>query len=400
MNKILIFTFLFLIIYKAGAAEARSLSQKQIDEAMSVPLVQNVSGPAINTELWTNEIIGKDKAFYFLALAAHLSPDAKSTDGKLVRDRVLEHLRNIISEDADGKSHEPSCRGDLAGWKDIGQACAILLAKRTYDIWSKLNADEINKIDWLMRAFAVAGNYFSNFSNWAKVCMYQTYAIGKTWNPNHNDGYVGIMIAAYYYFGGADAVDQILTDFKYDNYISTFRQLHFHNIEETWTAAGTKNYPEGKDEAFMKNLLENPGNTVQYDKGNGKVFGARMPFVFGTPPESTEKIPYNPIELYRSISGWMYPHIVTDSSRSGAGYILNNGSSPVIGKLGMCREFQITDGFVPNVKERSDAQYCWWGWMMHVTMVSALISLDVWPKNNDMLDTERRMYVETSEWLP
>ena len=391
--------FIFFMMCAVTSVKAQSVSQKQIDEAMSVPLAYNTCGQNINTELWTDAIVGKDKAMYFLALTAHLDTNARSSDGRFVRDRVLEHLKNIISEDSNGKSREPSCRGDLAGWKDIGQVFAILLAKRTPIIWSKLTVDEVYKIDWLMRAFAVAGNYFNNFANWPTRCMYQTYGIGKTWNPNHNDGYVGVMIAAYYYFGGATAVNKILADFKYDTYLAKFGQLRFHNLEETWTAAGTSTYPNGKDVAYMKNLLENPDGTEQFDKGKGKVFGARMPFEFGNPPLATEKVPYDPVQLYRSISGWMYPHIVTNGSKTGAAYTLNNGTSPVLGRLGMCREFQITDGFIPNVSERSDARYAWWGWMMHITIVSAMMALDEWPASGEMSDPEQRMAVGSEDLI-
>ncbi|HEY5509075.1 MAG TPA: Ig-like domain-containing protein, partial [Paludibacter sp.] len=218
-------------------------------------------------------------------------------------------------------------------------------------------------------------------------------------NPNHNDGYVGIMIAAWYYFGGTAAVNQILTDFKYDTYISTFTSLHFNNIVETWTAYGTTTYPTGTNSAAMKLLLENPTGSVQADKGGGKVYGARMPFVFGTPPSANQAVAYTPQDLYKSLGAWMYPFTVTNKSTAGLAYILNNGSSPMVGKTGMCREFQVTDGFVPNVSERSDAQYCWWGWMMHIPVVSAMMALGDWPVNNDIQDTERRMYVGSEDLM-
>jgi mannan endo-1,4-beta-mannosidase len=395
----------------SGTVKAQPLSQKQMDDAMTMPLIHNVDGPNVNTELWNDNIIGKANTFYFLALTAHLNPNAKSTDGKLVRDRVLEDIRNLITVNANGSSNEPSCRGDLFGWKDVQQVWAILLAKRTPEIWSKLSVNEVNKLNWLMRAFAVAGNYFNNYRNWPNVDMYQTYGIGKTWNPNHNDGYVGIMIAEYYYFGGASAVDKILADFRYDTYIAKFQQLGFHNIVESWTAAGTKTYPVGKDEAFMKNLLEDPDGKVQYDKGHGMVYGARMPFVFGAPPACKVKVQYDPVQLYKSISDWMFPVIkhnvfgksfpntVADTSLSGAAYVLNGGISPESGQIGMCREFQVTDGFPPNVQERSDARYCWLGWMMHVTIVSGMMSLGVWPTNQEMSNQERRMFVGSQDLI-
>ena len=396
-NKIIF--ILLAVICTMAKGNAQSFSQREIDAAMTYPIMRTVGGPNVNTELWKEESVGRDKAFYYLALVSHLNVNTKSSDGKLTADRVVEDLKNIVSLDADGKSQEPSCRGDLVAWKDLGEAFAIVLAKNTPEIWSELTPEEINKLDWLMRAFAVAGNYNNNYKNLPSACIYQTYGIGKLWNPNHNDGYVGIMMACYYYFGGAEAVNDILANFKYDEYIAMFRKLHFNNIEETWTAAGTKRYPKGKNEGFMKDLLEDPDGTMQLDKKNGKVYGARMPFVFGSPPRGIERVPYEPLKLYRAVNGWMFSNVVTNVSRSGAAYILGNGSSPMLGKFGMCREFQITDGFAPNVGERSDAQYCWWGWMMHQIMVSGLMALDKWPKDDAMKDQEQRMFVGSEDLI-
>ncbi len=138
---------------------------------------------------------------------------------------------------------------------------------------------------------------------------------------------------------------------------------------------------------------------MQSDKAGGKVYGARMPFIFGAPPEAVEKVPFDPVKLYAAIGRWMYPHVVTDGSRSGAAYTLNNGSSPVLGRPGMCREFQATDGFVPEVKERSDARYSWWGWMMHIPVVATMIALDSWPEDESLSDIENRMYVGSEDLI-
>jgi hypothetical protein len=93
-------------------------------------------------------------------MTAFLNPESKCTNGVLVRDRVLLHIRNIISG---GK--EPSCRGNLFSWKGIGQAFAFLFAKRTPQLWSQFTKVEKEKKDLLMKSFAVAGNYYNNFEN-------------------------------------------------------------------------------------------------------------------------------------------------------------------------------------------------------------------------------------------
>lgn len=355
----------------------QAVSQNMLDSLMNVSLVVNVTNLLPDSELKVNQVIGGDRTLFTLAMTVYLNPDAKSTNGVLVRDRVLLHIRNIISG---GK--EPSCRGDLFSWKEIGQAFTFLFAKRTPQLWSQLTEVEKEKIDLLMKSFAVVGNYQNGYDNWPKRCMYQTYDIGKTWNPNHNDGYVGIMIAAYYYFGGADAVNTILINFSYDAFMADFQRFGFTNIITCWSQTG-------------KILMETGGT----DKGGGTVKGVRMPFTMGDPLTPTKRIAYDPVELYRSIGNWMYCHITTNKSTSGAAYILNNGSSPMLGRLGMCREFQITDGFAPNVQERSDATYSFLGWFLHIPTVAAMMALGEWPTNGTLADIEQRMFVGSEDLI-
>jgi hypothetical protein len=190
------------------------------------------------------------------------------------------------------------------------------------------------------------------------------------------------MIAAFYYFGSADAVNTILANFSYDTFMADFQRLGFSNIITCWSQTG-------------KLLMETGGT----DKGGGKVKGVRMPFTFGDPLTPTKRIAYDPVELYRSIGNWMYCHVTTNKSTSGAAYILNNSSSPMLGRLGMCREFQITDGFAPNVQERSDATYCFLGWFLHIPTVSAMMALGEWPANGTLTDIEQRMYVGSEDLI-
>lgn len=353
------------------------LDKALLDSLMKVALVINKANPDPDLELKNRNIIGGDKTLFALSLAMYLDPELQSTDGCYVRDRVKEHLLHILSG-----SNEPSCRGDLFSWKEIGQAFALTFARKTPQLWDQFSPGEKEKFDWLMRAFAVAGNYQNHFDNWPKRCLYQTYSIGKNWNPNHNDGYVGIMIAAYYYFGGADVVNSFLSSFDYDVYMSNFRSFGFRNIMACWSQTG-------------KTLFENGGK----DAGGGTVKGVRMPFVMGDPLVITQAIPYEPVALYRSIGNWMYCHPAANSSKSGKAFILNGGSTPVLGQIGMCREFQVTDGFPPNVDERSDASYSYLGWFLHIPTVAAMMALGGWSEGGELADIERRMIVGSEDLI-
>ena len=376
-NRSFLLCLLGCVVSVFGAHSETFVPMSLIDSAMNMPLLYNITDSNIDTEIKNDGAIGKDKMLFAMALESYRNPALVDSEGNNVADKVVEHLRNIISG---GK--EPACRGDLSAWKEIGQAFAITFMKKNPVLWEKFTLEEQEKLDLLMRSFAVAGNYQNNFANWPKCCIYQTYQIGKTWNPNHNDGYVGIMIAAYHYFGGAEQVNAFLTAFDYDQYMDDFREAGFTNIIECWSQAG-------------KDLFETGGT----DAMGGKLVGVRIPFVMAHPLYNDQVIAYNPVDLYCAIGDWMYCHKVTDRSASGVAYIMNEGSSPVLGQAGMCREFQITDGFPPNVQERSDAVYSYLGWMLHIPTVSAMMALGDWNTSERLEDTERRMYVGSEDLI-
>lgn len=372
-NKLL---SIFLFCCHLHVFPSETLPSTLIDRAMELPLIHNVTDPDIDIEIKTDGVIKTDKMLFAMAMEAYRNPFLVDSRGDTVANRVAEHLRNIISG---GK--EPACRGDLSAWKEIGQAFALAFVKKNPALWCKFSEEEQAKFDLLMRAFAIVGNYHNNFYNWPKCCIYQTYQIGKTWNPNHNDGYVGIMIAAYYYFGGAENVNAFLMQFDYDRYMADFQKAGFTNIVKCWSQAGKTLFEEGGTDAM-----------------GGKLVGVRMPFVMAHPLYNEQEIPYTPVDLYRAIGDWMYCHRVSDRSVSGVAYIMNGGSSPLLGQTGMCREFQITDGFPPNVQERSDAVYSYLGWMLHVPIVAAMMVLEDW-QPEIMEDTERRMFVGSEDLI-
>jgi len=49
-------------------------------------------------------------------------------------------------------------------------------------------------VDLLMTALAIAGNYCQNSQNKISKGLYQTFDWEKIWNPNHQEGHIGIMI--------------------------------------------------------------------------------------------------------------------------------------------------------------------------------------------------------------
>ena len=224
-------------------------NEEVINAALKTRLIRWENDPNVNTEYTTYGVLHSGKALNYLALVAF--HDQSNRYPKAAA-KVVEQLRYVISG---GK--EPTCRGTIAGWADNSLAQSIALAKYTGSIWGNLTRNEKEKLDLLMKSLAIAGNYCHNSRNHIHKGLYQSFEWRKTWNPNHQEGYVGVMIAAWVYFGGTDAVNSIFDDFIFKDYINQFESYGFNNIKSCWQATG-------------KELMESGGT----DSGGGTTDGA------------------------------------------------------------------------------------------------------------------------------
>ena len=307
----------------------------------------NITRDALNTGLtaWTNtseigfSALHTGKAMNYLALIAYYNPQNTT-----VVNRLLQHIRNVISG-----GREPMCRGVIAGWSDNSLAQTLALTRNNSSVWNQLSKTEQEKCEWLMRGLTIAGNYCQNYRNDPRRGLYQSFDWSKSWNPNHQEGYVGVMIAAWFYYGGADNVNNILTNFNYDTYISKYRELGFTNIVNCWAKSG-------------KELMEEGG----VDAGGGRVYGVKIPFTFQG--ASRNEIPYDPVQIYTDLAKKIYRFNVKNEGCNGDAYITDGSSSPYLGQKGMCTEFESSDGGGC----RSSARYAYDGWMNNILTSATL----------------------------
>ncbi len=166
--------------------------------------------------------------FYMDALIACISPDAKAADGTKVSDKFLVQIRDLISP-----GHEPNAGAGLNGWTHNTIAQAFLLAKNTPEVWSQLTDDEKNRIDWIMKAMAVAGHFQFDDGNNYNTSLNADDNTNKGWNPNHRL-YLFVVLSAAAYFG-PDELNNIFTSFSFDDYMKKFDELGFSNIKATWS---------------------------------------------------------------------------------------------------------------------------------------------------------------------
>jgi hypothetical protein len=378
-----IITILSLAGLFQGYAYAQTLtpSPDVLSLALTSSLVRWQASPGPNEEYTAFNSLTTGKAMNYLALVAYHNPA-----NDIVVERLLLHIRNVISG-----GREPTCRGTISGWADNALAQSLTLAKNTPAVWEQLTADEINKCDWLMRALTVAGNYNQNFSNSAQRCLLGEFtAAHKRNNPNIQEGYVGIMIAAHEYFGGTAAVNSMLSEFNYDTYLATFENLGFTNIVYGWTYA-YGNTPDGR--ALMKTLMEQGGT----EKGGGVIAsqGVRRPFTFGDYSSPAAEVAYNPFQIFQTLAGRFYPYMAASRTNGGEGYILNGNTTPMAGLMGMCYEFQTTDGS----GVRSSASYVYDGWMNSLLTYATLRALGVWGNTAAHQEIDRRIKVGSIDFL-
>ncbi len=340
-----------------------------LSNALNARLVQWKNDPVVNTEYTAFGVLNSGKALNYLALVAF--HDTKNQHPEVAA-KVVEQLRYVISG---GK--EPCCRGVIAGWADNPLAQSIALAKYTKSVWEKLTKAEKKKLDLLMSCLAIAGNYSHNTQNQIKKGLYQVFPWAKGWNPNHVEGYVGVMIAAWIYFGGADAVNAIFRDFSYDDYMKKLDDNGFVNIKACWSASGKK-------------MMEVGGT----DAGGGTTKGVKMPFTYSSLSGFGE-LKYDPWLLYRDLATRMFKWKVSSTGCDDKCYILDGTKSPYEGQDGMCYEFISVDASGC----RSSVGYCFEGWWNDVLTSATLKSFDLIPDTSEAKDINARRDVGSGDLM-
>ena len=180
-------------------------------------------------------------ALQVAAVAAFQAPDT-IVDGKSLATHLAEKLRYFLVTETpypDGSTREPEAQGGIGGWTHAVPAHALLLAKRTPAVWVQLSADEKARADLLMQALALAAHFCLDDDNDYYVLLDGYSLFHKSWNPNHVEGYVGVIISASLYFG-PDELNAFFKDFDFDRFLARLEAAletaaNFQNIKRCWT---------------------------------------------------------------------------------------------------------------------------------------------------------------------
>ncbi|MBW8332308.1 MAG: hypothetical protein K0M40_09840, partial [Prolixibacteraceae bacterium] len=274
-------------------------------------------------------------------------------------------------------------------------AHAFLLANKTPAIWARLSDAQKNKLDWLMKAMAVAGHFCFDDGNDFRTGLGSEGNFYKLSNPNYSEGYVGCVIAASLYFG-ADKLNTIFREFSFVEYINQFgpSNLNFPNILSRWSSYD------------WAPVLENGGSHPRGGKGEGvrntftyQGIGLDDPFgIF----KKLADVMYGAGYFYGNNPWTQSPLVIDGLIVNGVVYseTLNNGTSPYLGQAGMCYEFHSSDGAGANTKPRSHINYVSDGWGNSVCTRASLEVLGYWKGQADSLaKVESHMFVGSEDFL-
>jgi Cellulose binding domain len=307
-----------------GGGGGTSFTQADIDAAVAAPLIAFATPTSSDPRPGTSPSnILAAKVLYYLALVEYEDPTATASDGTTVESALLTQVANLVAG-----GNEPDADGGLEGWAHAPVAEALLLLKNG-PAWSQLSATEQYKVALLEAAMGYAGNYTYNDANdfSSGICGFGDFS--KTNNPNYQDGYVDVELAAILFFGPA-TWDTMLTD--------------FNDATETaeLDAAG----------------LTNAGGCYA-TVGSAANAAIDQPFVWLGHPAT------DAMGIWNQLASDTFDLTVTSSVTgvsNGAtvtAYIADNTTSPEQGECCMGHEFDSTD----SSGLRSSALYVYEGWM-------------------------------------
>lgn len=368
--------------------------REQLLRAYSIPLISYTG-----TYDGSADLMAASSALLYLLIEEHDRPVSG-----VVRDRICEHLRNLIS----GGNEPMFTAGPF--WHYATVSLLIAVAKKTPSVWDALTEGEKERLDLVMSCFAVATAFVSADGNAYKTGASLTGNHAKSWNPNHRMAMTLPIIGATSYFG-ADRVNAILTGFDYDTYLAKFREYGFTRAIYCWTTEGIV-LPDGTKANSAKELLMNGGDAYLSVEDRGSIsnhfplcqplgtgVGVRHVFTYhGIPLTEPERI-LEDLYAFNYSGGKVISDTAgmprgTDEAGNPLAYILDHSKSPYEGEDGMMKEFISNDGG----GIRSTTSYCTHDFMLVVQSLAAVRALGMYRPDSDS-DLFRKMWVGNTDFL-
>ncbi|MEX0886561.1 MAG: PEP-CTERM sorting domain-containing protein [Phycisphaeraceae bacterium] len=215
-----------------------------------------------------------------------------------------------------------------------------------------LTADQRHKIDLVMTAAIIGSAYTTADATYAgghqHTALDGDTNLNRGWNPNYREGMFGNLLQGMVYFGGADAVTNILANYDHTAFVAQLQAAGLSNTAETFTWAA--NHPGSGAPSASK--IEDHVRDYRF-QGQGLM---------------------DPFELYEYLTLHTYGRDVIAGLNNGAGRVGGNGvrggmivsgaaNLPNLGEPGMLLEFNGVDAGGP----RSSISYAYHGFKPNLT---------------------------------
>lgn len=339
----------------------------------------------------SGDIYKSASAFLFLSLQAGENASVEAAE------RAVMHAKNFIS----GGNEPMFSAGPF--WYYAAASMGFAVFRHTPTLWNALSDDEKNRVDLVMKCYAIASAFVTNDCNFYKTGVSLTGNYCKTWNPNHRMAMVFPIVAAKLYFcasgNGKDIVNSVLTSFGYDEYIEAFEKYGFTRAKYGWTTKGIV-LENGEKSLDAKELMLNGGaaylsvedggsrhNNLRLRLPLGEGVGVRHTYTYlGFTLDEIDKIAtalyefnYSGGEIISDTSD--FPN-GTDENGKPRSFILDGTKSPYQGRIGMMKELVSSDaGGI-----RSSTSYCFHDLVLVAQTYAAMRSLGAFDidKNSEL----------------
>ncbi len=384
-------------------------------------------GSGLDSYVNSDGAINGAQALYYLSLAVYYNEmdeqaePLTATNGMTAKEAAIKLLEFYLTG-----GNEPAATPSPS-WGHTVFTSALIQIKNTEAIYSELSPETKDKMDWIMRAFAIAGNWGFNDNNNYDTGLNLKGNFNKTWNMNYQNAILGYVVTGSLYFG-QDKLQDIYTDFNYDIYMEKFRQYDFINMISVWETAGKSLMEKGVMEDGSDPVIESvyagitDGTVVGDAGGSGK--GAKQKFKYTCTvngkkqtltldqEDFTEKVfAYLVEETYKfdvqsSIGKkgaddycYIYGDVIgtkTDPKTGKITYEYSELKSPLEGRTGMMSEFLSADAS----GIRSDAGYCYHSYMILVSIYQNMRMYGGWDSSTEYMQAlDEQIYVGNEDLL-
>lgn len=245
---------------------------------------------------------------------------------------LLAQIRNLL-DPAKG----PTATGGYQDQKQLGAAFMFFLSKETPEIWDQLSPVEQALIDLNMEALMYSSIFTTKDKVASRLGMNGDTNLSRDWNPNYQNGMVGMVIVTALYWG-FDEFEAKLASYDDAEFLKKLRMNNMNNLLSTYA---NPNRPSG---AVVQEGLRKVVNGALYrfhDIGERNLAGL-----------------FNYIAS-RTFSATVCCGLNNGTGIDGFGKIARNCNRlPNVGVKGMILEFDSGDAEGP----RSSAMYSWDAW--------------------------------------